>query len=453
LKDRKFYIETYGCQMNVADSEIVNSIMVEEGMSPTNQPEDADIIFVNTCSIRDNAERKVWDRLKYFRSIKRAVNNDMVVGVLGCMAERVRDRFLDEEKLVDIVVGPDAYRELPSLLKEVDDGRKAVNVILSLEETYADITPVRTTGNGISAFVSVMRGCNNMCSFCVVPFTRGRERSRSLESITDELKMLSDQGYKEVTLLGQNVNSYNDNGKRFAELMYQSSLVDPDMRIRFSTSHPKDFPDELLHVINERPNICEYIHIPAQSGSSEILERMRRPYTREEYLRLIDKMRKIIPGVSLSTDIITGFCGETEAQHQDTLSLMSEVRYDLAYMFAYSERERTLANRKYKDDVPEEVKKRRLTEIINQQQAIQEENNKKEIGRTHLVLVEGTSKRSDEQLNGRTDTNKMVVFDRQNYEKGDYVEVKITDCTAATLMAKPIRKKTLTDFAADYALA
>jgi tRNA-2-methylthio-N6-dimethylallyladenosine synthase len=453
LKDRKFYIETYGCQMNVADSEIVNSIMLEEGMSPTNQPEDADIIFVNTCSIRDNAERKVWDRLKYFRSIKRAVNNDMVVGVLGCMAERVRDRFLDEEKLVDIVVGPDAYRELPSLLKEVDDGRKAVNVILSLEETYADITPVRTTGNGISAFVSVMRGCNNMCSFCVVPFTRGRERSRSLESITDELKMLSDQGYKEVTLLGQNVNSYNDNGKRFAELMYQSSLVDPDMRIRFSTSHPKDFPDELLHVINERPNICEYIHIPAQSGSSEILERMRRPYTREEYLRLIDKMRKIIPGVSLSTDIITGFCGETEAQHQDTLSLMSEVRYDLAYMFAYSERERTLANRKYKDDVPEEVKKRRLTEIINQQQAIQEENNKKEIGRTHLVLVEGTSKRSDEQLNGRTDTNKMVVFDRQNYEKGDYVEVKITDCTAATLMAKPIRKKTLTDFAADYALA
>jgi len=439
--------------MNVADSEIVNSIMVEEGMRPTNQPEDADIIFVNTCSIRDNAERKVWDRLKYFRSIKRAVNNNMVVGVLGCMAERVRDRFLDEEKLVDIVVGPDAYRELPNLLKEVDDGRKAVNVILSLEETYADITPVRTTGNGISAFVSVMRGCNNMCSFCVVPFTRGRERSRSLESITDELKMLSDHGYKEVTLLGQNVNSYNDNGKRFSELMYQASLVDPDMRIRFSTSHPKDFPDELLHVINERQNICEYIHIPAQSGNSEILERMRRPYTREEYLRLIDKMRKIIPGVSLSTDIITGFCGETEEQHQDTLSLMREVRYDLAYMFAYSERERTLANRKYKDDVPDEVKKRRLTEIINQQQSIQEENNKKEIGRTHLVLVEGTSKRSDEQLNGRTDTNKMVVFDRQHYEKGDYVEVEITDCTAATLMAKPIRKKTLTEFAADYALA
>ncbi|HKJ45226.1 MAG TPA: tRNA (N6-isopentenyl adenosine(37)-C2)-methylthiotransferase MiaB [Balneolales bacterium] len=453
MKDRKFYIETYGCQMNVADSEIVNSIMVEEGMRPTNQPEDADIIFVNTCSIRDNAERKVWDRLKYFRSIKRAVNNNMVVGVLGCMAERVRDRFLDEEKLVDIVVGPDAYRELPNLLKEVDDGRKAVNVILSLEETYADITPVRTTGNGISAFVSVMRGCNNMCSFCVVPFTRGRERSRSLESITDELKMLSDHGYKEVTLLGQNVNSYNDNGKRFSELMYQASLVDPDMRIRFSTSHPKDFPDELLHVINERQNICEYIHIPAQSGNSEILERMRRPYTREEYLRLIDKMRKIIPGVSLSTDIITGFCGETEEQHQDTLSLMREVRYDLAYMFAYSERERTLANRKYKDDVPDEVKKRRLTEIINQQQSIQEENNKKEIGRTHLVLVEGTSKRSDEQLNGRTDTNKMVVFDRQHYEKGDYVEVEITDCTAATLMAKPIRKKTLTEFAADYALA
>ncbi|HKJ34560.1 MAG TPA: tRNA (N6-isopentenyl adenosine(37)-C2)-methylthiotransferase MiaB [Balneolales bacterium] len=453
MKDRKFYIETYGCQMNVADSEIVHSIMLDNGLKPTEQPEDADVIFVNTCSIRDNAERKVWDRLKYFRSIKRTVNNDMVVGVLGCMAERVRDRFLDQEKLVDLVVGPDAYRELPNLLEEVEDGRKAVNVILSQEETYADITPVRTTGNGVSAFVSVMRGCNNMCSFCVVPFTRGRERSRSINSILDELRMLSDKGYKEVTLLGQNVNSYNDNGKRFAELMYQSSLVDPEMRIRFSTSHPKDFPDELLHVINERPNICEYIHIPAQSGNSEILERMRRPYTREEYLKLIYKMREIIPGVSLSTDIITGFCGETEAQHQDTLSLMREVRYDLAYMFAYSERERTLANRKYEDDISEAVKKRRLTEIITQQQGIQEENNKKEIGRTHIVLVEGTSKRSDEQLNGRTDTNKMVVFDRDNYKIGDYVEVEIIDSTAATLIGKPIRTTTIADFNTHYAMA
>lgn len=453
MKDRKFYIETYGCQMNVADSEIVQSIMLDNGLKQTDQPEDADVVFVNTCSIRDNAERKVWDRLKYFRSIKRAINEDMIVGVLGCMAERVRDRFLDQEKIVDLVVGPDAYRELPGLLQNVEDGRKAVNVILSQEETYANITPVRTSGNGITAFVSVMRGCNNMCSFCVVPFTRGRERSRPINSILDELKMLSDKGYKEVTLLGQNVNSYNDEGKRFAELMYQSSLVDPEMRIRFSTSHPKDFPDELLHVITERPNICEYIHIPAQSGNSEILERMRRPYTRKEYLDLIQKMRKIIPGVSLSTDIITGFCGETEEQHRDTLSLMKQVRYDLAYMFAYSERERTLANRKYEDDVPEQIKKRRLTEIINQQQRIQEENNKKEIGRSHLVLVEGTSKRSDEQLSGRTDTNKMVVFDRENYKIGEYVEVEIIDSTAATLIGKPIRSTTISDFNANYAMA
>ena len=320
MKERTFYIETYGCQMNFADSEIVNSIMVENGMKPTDQPEGADVVFVNTCSIRDNAERKVWDRLKYFRSVKKAVNSDMVIGVLGCMAERVRERFLEQEKLVDLVVGPDAYRSIPELLSEVNDGRKAVNVLLSLEETYADITPVRTTGNGISAFISVMRGCDNMCAFCVVPFTRGRERSRSIDSILEEVKMLSDEGYKEITLLGQNVNSYNDNGRRFAELMDRASRINPEMRIRFSTSHPKDFPDDLLHVINNRPNICNYIHIPAQSGNTQVLERMRRPYTREDYLKLIDKMRTIIPGASLSTDIIAGFCGETEDEHQDTLS-------------------------------------------------------------------------------------------------------------------------------------
>ena len=449
MKDRTFYIETYGCQMNFADSEIVNSIMVENGMKPVGQPEGADVVFVNTCSIRDNAERKVWDRLKYFRSIKKSVKDDMVIGVLGCMAERVRERFLEQEKLVDLVVGPDAYRSLPELLAEVEDGRKAVNVLLSLEETYADITPVRTTGNGISAFISVMRGCDNMCAFCVVPFTRGRERSRPIESILEEIQMLSDKGYKEITLLGQNVNSYNDEGRRFAELMDRASRVNPEIRIRFSTSHPKDFPDELLHVINERPNICNYIHIPAQSGNTQVLERMRRPYTREDYLKLIQKMRTIIPGVSLSTDIIAGFCGETEEEHRDTLSLLNEVRYDLAYMFAYSERERTLANRKYRDDVPEEIKKRRLNEIIRLQMNIQEENNRNEIGKRHLILAEGTSKRSDEQLCGRTDTNKMVVFDREDYRPGEYVEVEITDTTSATLIGNPIRKTTLVDFYAE----
>lgn len=448
MKDRTFYIETYGCQMNFADSEIVNSIMVEQGLKPVDQPEGADVVFVNTCSIRDNAERKVWERLKYFKSIKTAVREDMVVGVLGCMAERVRDRFLEDEKLVDLVVGPDAYRELPSLLQEVDDGRKAVNVILSLEETYADISPVRTTGNGVSAFVSVMRGCDNMCSFCVVPFTRGRERSRPIESILDEIKTLNDQGYREVTLLGQNVNSYNDQGRRFAELMYRASQVDPELRIRFSTSHPKDFPDELLYVIREQSNICNYIHIPAQSGNSEVLERMRRPYTRHEYLALIRKMRDIIPEVSLSTDIITGFCGETEEQHNDTLSLLKDVRYDLAYMFAYSERDRTLAHRKFKDDVPDEVKKRRLSEIIDLQMNIQEENNQKEIGRSHVVLTEGPSKRSDRQLCGRTDTNKMVVFDRNQFKKGEYVEVEITGSTSATLFGIPKKRVTLSNLSA-----
>ena len=446
-----FYIETYGCQMNFADSEIVNSILMDNGMNPVHEPDKADVIFINTCSIRDNAESKVWNRLKEFRALKREKNGELTVGVLGCMAERVRDKFLEEEKLVDLVVGPDAYRDIPELLSDVTDGRKAVNVLLSLEETYADITPVRTADNGVSAFVSVMRGCDNMCSFCVVPFTRGRERSRPIDSVLKEIDMLSQKGYKEVTLLGQNVNSYNDNGTRFAELMEQASLVNPEIRIRFSTSHPKDFPDELLHVINERPNICEYIHIPAQSGNSDVLERMRRPYTREEYVQLIEKMRRIIPGVSLSTDIITGFCDETEQEHEDTLSLMQQVRYDLAYMFAYSERERTLAHRKYKDNIPENIKKRRLTEIIQQQMAIQEERNKDEIGRTHLVLVEDTSKRSDEQLAGRTDTNKMVVFDRHDYQKGDYIKVKIVDSTSATLIGEPLKKSSIAEF--DEALA
>lgn len=439
---KKFYIETYGCQMNFADSEIVNAILLEKGMNQVTEAELADIILVNTCSIRENAETKVWNRLKEFRGLK-AQNKSLTVGVLGCMAERIKDQIIEEEQLVDIVVGPDAYRDIPRLIEEVEDGRKAVNVLLSLEETYADIAPVRTTGNGVSAFVSIMRGCDNMCSFCVVPFTRGRERSRPLESILNEIRQLSDQGYKEVTLLGQNVNSYKDGNHTFSTLMDKASLLDPEMRFRFSSPHPKDFPDELLYLIAERPNLCNYIHIPAQAGSDSMLERMRRPYTRDQYLQLIEKMKGIIPGLSLSTDIIAGFCGETEEEHQQTLSLMREVEYDLAYMFAYSERERTLAYRKFEDNVPEEVKKRRLSEIISQQMSIQHRRNHDEIGHRHVVLVEGTSKRSEQQMSGRTDTNKIAVFDRNDFEKGDYVEVEITGATSATLIAKPIAKTSL----------
>lgn len=445
MNDKHFYIETYGCQMNFADTEVVNSILMENGMNPVHSAEEADVIFVNTCSIRENAETRVWNRLKEFRSLKKEKEH-LTVGVMGCMAERIKDKIIDQEKLVDIVVGPDAYRDIPNLLKEVNDGRKAVNVLLSLEETYADIAPVRTSGNGVTAFVSIMRGCDNMCSFCVVPFTRGRERSRPMESILREIQQLSDQGYKEVTLLGQNVNSYKYEEIDFTRLMDEASKLDPDMRFRFSSPHPKDFPEPLLHLIAERPNLCNYIHIPAQAGSDTMLERMRRPYTREQYLKLIDRMHEIIPGVSLSTDIIAGFCDETEEEHQATMSLMKTVEYDLAYMFAYSERERTLAQRKYEDNVPEDVKKRRLSEIIHQQMSIQEKNNKLELGNRHLVLVEGTSKRSDDQLSGRTDTNKIAVFDRETYKKGDYVEVEITDCTSATLIGKPIRKCTIEEY-------
>lgn len=445
MSNKQFYIETYGCQMNFADTEVVNSILMEDGMNPVQTPEEADIIFVNTCSIRENAETRVWNRLKEFRSLKQE-KGDLTVGVMGCMAERIKDKIIEQEKLVDIVVGPDAYRDIPNLLKEVDDGRKAVNVLLSLEETYADITPVRTSGNGVTAFVSIMRGCDNMCAFCVVPFTRGRERSRPMSSILDEIRQLSEQGYKEVTLLGQNVNSYRYENIDFTRLMDEASKVDPEMRFRFSSPHPKDFPEPLLHLIAERPNLCNYIHIPAQAGSDTMLERMRRPYTREQYLVLIDRMREIIPDVSLSTDIIAGFCDETEEEHEATMSLMKIVGYDLAYMFAYSERERTLAHRKYEDNVPEDVKKRRLTEIIEQQMNIQEQINNREIGKHHLVLIEGTSKRSDEQLAGRTDTNKMVILDRNDYQKGDYVEVKITGSTSATLFGEPVKRSSIAEF-------
>lgn len=437
--------------MNFADSEVVNSILMGDGMTPVQSAEDADVIFVNTCSIRENAETRVWNRLKEFRSLKKE-NKELTVGVLGCMAERVRDQIIDREKLVDLVVGPDAYRDIPNLLSEVLDGRKAVNVLLSLEETYADISPVRTSGNGVTAFVSIMRGCDNMCAFCVVPFTRGRERSRPMDSILREIDELNQQGYKEITLLGQNVNSYKHETIDFTRLMDEASSRNPEIRFRFSSPHPKDFPIQLLHLIAERPNLCNYIHIPAQAGSSSMLERMRRPYTREEYLSLTELMKATIPGVSLSTDIIAGFCYETEEEHQETMSLMKTVEYDLAYMFAYSERERTLAHRKYEDNIPEEVKKRRLSEIIQQQMSIQEKNNMKELENRHLVLVEGTSKRSDDQLSGRSDTNKVVVFDRKDFQKGDYVEVEITGSTSATLIAKSIRKSSITDFYSESVL-
>jgi tRNA-2-methylthio-N6-dimethylallyladenosine synthase len=452
MNTKTFYIETYGCQMNFADSEVVNSILMNQGMAPVQSAEEADVIFVNTCSIRENAESRVWNRLKEFRALKKN-RQELTVGVLGCMAERIREQIIDKEKLVDIVVGPDAYRDIPNLLAEVDDGRKAINVLLSLEETYADISPVRTSGNGVTAYVSIMRGCDNMCAFCVVPFTRGRERSRPLESILREIDELAQQGYKEVTLLGQNVNSYKYEKTDFTSLMDLASSSHPEIRFRFSSPHPKDFPEALLHLIAERPNLCNYIHIPAQSGSSSMLERMRRPYTREQYLDLIAKMKEIIPGVSLSTDIIAGFCDETEEEHRDTMSLMKFVEYDLAYMFAYSERERTLAHRKYKDNIPEDIKKKRLTEIIQQQMSIQEKNNQKEIGKRHLVLTEGFSKRSDQQLTGRTDTNKMVVFDRENYRKGEYVEVEITRCTSATLIARPVAKSSIGRFYSEPAYA
>lgn len=441
----RFYIETYGCQMNFADSEIVNSILIESGMEAVQAAEHADVVLLNTCAIRDNAESKIWNRLKELRGLKK-INKAMTVGVLGCMAERIKEKVIEREHLVDLVVGPDAYRDLPNLLEQIEDGRKAVNVLLSLEETYADITPVRTSGNGVTAFVSIMRGCDNMCSFCVVPFTRGRERSRPVESILSELRQLSNEGYKEVTLLGQNVNSYKVGETDFTRLMDLASQVDPEMRIRFTSPHPKDFPTPLLHLIAERPNLCNFIHIPAQSGSTTMLERMRRPYTREQYLDLIREMKSIIPGLTLSTDIIAGFCGETEQEHEDTMSLMREVEFELAYMFAYSERERTLAHRKMEDGVPEEVKKARLTQIIDQQMAIQLQNNLKEIGAVHIVLTENVSKRSAEQLSGRTDTNKMVVFDKKEYKPGDYVVVEITDATSATLIGKPIKKTTLTEY-------
>jgi tRNA-2-methylthio-N6-dimethylallyladenosine synthase len=443
--NKLLYLESYGCQMNFSDSEVVASILSEHGFKTTREIDKADLVLVNTCSIRDNAEQRVRNRLTEFKQYKRK-NPSMVVGILGCMAERLKKNLLEEEKLVDLVAGPDAYRDLPHLIDEVGTGQKAVNVLLSREETYADVSPIRLDQGGISAFVTIMRGCDNMCSFCVVPFTRGRERSRDPKSIVQECKTLFEQGYREVTLLGQNVDSYrwnlsskgeikneNEPTVNFAELMAMVANVSPMLRVRFSTSHPKDMTDEVLHTIAAYDNLCKYIHLPVQSGNSEVLTRMNRGYDRATYLDRIKAIRNIIPGCAISTDIITGFCGETADEHEDTLSLMREVRFDYAYMFKYSERPKTLAERKFEDDVPNEVKTERIQEIIALQTQHSLYWNQQQIGQVQEILVEGPSKKSEAQFCGRNTRNAMVVFDRGSVQKGDYVKVQITDCNSATL--------------------
>jgi tRNA-2-methylthio-N6-dimethylallyladenosine synthase len=442
---KKFYIESYGCQMNFSDSEIVASVLAEVSYRPTRDLAEADLILINTCSIREKAEETVRKRLKAFNAIKQDRPGTMI-GVLGCMAERLKSRFLEEEKLVDLVVGPDAYRDLPTLLEVAEAGEKGVNVFLSREETYADISPLRLGSNGVSAFISIMRGCDNMCSFCVVPFTRGRERSRDAFSIVAEARELFDRGYREVTLLGQNVDSYKwenpEDGKivHFAQLLAMVAAVDPLLRIRFSTSHPKDITDEVLHTIAAWPNICKYIHLPVQSGNSRILRLMNRTYDREWYMERINAIRRIIPDCAVSSDIIAGFCSETDAEHQDTLSMIQFAGYSMSYMFAYSERPGTLAARKYPDDVPEEVKKRRLQEIIRLQTQVSFQHNQKDIGKTYEVLIEGNSRKSDKDFCGRNTQNKMVVFPKlDGYQPGDYVQVEILDATSATLLGRMVR--------------
>jgi tRNA-2-methylthio-N6-dimethylallyladenosine synthase len=449
--DRKLYIESYGCAMNFSDSEIVASILADNGFETTGNYNDADVIFINTCSIRENAEQRVRNRLKEF-TIAKVKKPDLVVGVLGCMAERLKAKFLEEEKLVDVVVGPDAYRDLPNLIGKVDDGQKAVNVLLSREETYADINPVRLNSNGINAFVSIMRGCDNMCSFCVVPFTRGRERSREPQSIVKECTDLFNQGYREVTLLGQNVDSYkwksevgspesevqsqkSDEVVNFANLLELVAQIHPDLRIRFSTSHPKDITDEVLYTINKHDNICNYIHLPVQSGNSRVLELMNRTYDREWYMNRIDAIRRIIPGCGISTDVISGFCSETDEEHKETLSMMDYVRYDYAYMFMYSERPGTLAAKRYADDIPEAIKSSRLKEVVTKQQQHSYERLQGQLGKVQRVLIEGFSKKSDKDYCGRNDQNAMVVFPvNENYKPGQYVNVLVERTTTATLI-------------------
>ena len=453
---KKLFIESYGCAMNFSDSEVVASILTNEGYNTTNILEEADLVLVNTCSIRDKAEQTVRKRLEKYNAVKREVNPGMKVGVLGCMAERLKEKFLEEEKIVDMVVGPDAYKDLPNLLKEVEEGRDAINVILSREETYGDVSPVRLMSNGVTALVSITRGCDNMCTFCVVPFTRGRERSREPQRILTEIKDLWDNGYKEVTLLGQNVDSYlwyggglkKDFDKAtemqkatsvsFDQLLEMVAIQFPKMRIRFSTSNPQDMHEEVLHVIAKYPNVCKHIHLPVQSGSDRILREMNRLHTRAEYLQLIDKIHQIIPDVSVTQDMIAGFPTETEADHQDTLSLMEAVKYGFGYMYSYSERPGTLAGRKMEDDVKEETKLRRLQEIVDLQRIHSGIRTKEFVGKTVEVLVEKVSKKSDKDLSGRNSQSFMVVFPRENYKIGDFVNVKIMNCTSGTLIGEAV---------------
>jgi len=443
-----FYIESYGCAMNFADSEVVASILLDNGFAATAHYKEADLIFINTCSIREKAETTVRKRLTEFRVLKRE-KPGMLIGVLGCMAERLKAKFIEEEKLVDIVVGPDAYRSLPALVEEAETGQKAVNVLLSRDETYADIAPIRLNSNGVTAFVSIMRGCNNMCSFCVVPFTRGRERSRDAHSIINECKVLFEQGYREVTLLGQNVDSYywideqKEETVTFARLMEEVALISPLLRVRFSTSHPKDITDEVLHTIVKYENICNYIHLPVQSGSSRVLQMMNRTYSREWYIAKVDRIRELIPDCGISTDMITGFCTETEEDHQQSLSLMEYCRYDLAYLYFYSERPGTLAARRFEDDVPLDIKKRRLQELVDLYRIHSLRAMQKEVGKTFKVLVEGVSKKNEDELFGRTDQNKVVVFPKGSLKKGEYVNVYIKSCTAGTLIGTQIIEKNL----------
>ena len=447
---KKLYLESYGCAMNFSDSEVVASILSKEGFTTTRDESEADVILLNTCSIRENAEQKVRVRLSDFKTRKKK-QPGLIVGVLGCMAERLKQNLLEEEKLVDIVAGPDAYRDLPNLITEVESGQKAVNVLLSREETYADISPIRLDESGVNAFVSITRGCDNMCSFCVVPFTRGRERSRDPQTIVDECTDLFERGYREVTLLGQNVDSYRWNMSskgeikdetkpttNFAQLLELVALINPLLRIRFSTSHPKDMTDDVLHIMAKYPNIAKQIHLPVQSGNNDMLYRMNRGYTREWYLDRIDAIKRILPGCAITTDIIAGFCGETDEEHKDTISLMKSVEYDFAYMYMYSERPKTLAERKFKDDIPEEVKRERLTEIINLQQEHSLKAHKKLIGTVQEVLIEGLSRRSDQDQMGRNSGNVKVVFPKTDIQIGNYVKVKITDCTSATLLGEAI---------------
>lgn len=437
-----FYIESYGCQMNFADSEVVASILQKQGFGATRNLEEADLIFINTCSIREKAEQTVRKRLTDFKKTKRS-KPGLLIGVLGCMAERLKAKFLEEEKLVDLVVGPDAYRALPALIEEAETGQKAVNVLLSREETYADIAPVRLDSNGVSAYVSIMRGCNNMCSFCVVPFTRGRERSRDAASIVAESEALYRDGYKEVTLLGQNVDSYHyfdesiGQAITFANLLEKVAKIAPDLRVRFSTSHPKDITEEVLQTMSRYENICKYIHLPVQSGSSRVLQLMNRTYTREWYMAKVDRIREVLPDCGISSDIIAGFCTETDEDHQETLSIMEYSRYDLSYMFFYSERPGTLAARRYTDDVPLATKKQRLSEIVALQGRLSRESNERDLGKTFRVLVEGPSKKNPDEWMGRNSQNKVIVFPRPDgLKKGDYLDITVTDCTQATLIGK-----------------